>query len=201
VPSRPPQPKPGDKSATKPVAIFGGHATEVMALAFSADGRKITSVSTQDVRFWQAESGEEIAKQAISWSDPSPRPAFAIGPEGATVALVEWRRRPLATGFVANLVLISATSGRVLMAIDPHGELDGQVPTPEIHAIAFSPDGKHLVSAGGRQSWAAWVKIFDATTRKELRHLGEVKQRDLNRIDKFIPPDAKVIRAPAHQPA
>jgi WD40 repeat protein len=168
--------------ATKPVVTFGGHTTEVVALAFNADGKQVASVSTKDVRTWHADSGKEIARQALSGFDLGDKPVFAIGPDGQTVALVDWRRRVGVRGYVAHVVLISATTGREVLAIDPHGEIDGQIPTPEIHTLALSPDGKHVVSAGARQSWGGVVKILDAKTGKQLRQLGEVIEWDKNII-------------------
>lgn len=191
----PADPKPGDKApmTTKPVATFTGHTSEVLALGFVSDGAQIVSVSTTDVRFWQADNGKESARQAISWSDEGARPVFAIAPDGQAVAMVEWRRRAGIRGLVAHVALISTTSGRLLIAIDPHGEIDGQVPTPVIHAIAISPDGKHLVSAGSRQSWGGVVKIVDAKTGKVERQLGEVIEWDLNIIGRVPLPNGKAI--------
>lgn len=40
--------------AGKPVAAFGGHAAEILALAFNADGKQVVSVSAKDLRFWPA---------------------------------------------------------------------------------------------------------------------------------------------------
>ena len=84
------------KRQPMPVVTFGGHPSEVLALAFNADGKQAVSVSTKDVRFWHADSGKEIARQAMTWSDQGATPVFAIGPDGPdgpTLALVEWRRR------------------------------------------------------------------------------------------------------------
>jgi uncharacterized protein (TIGR03067 family) len=187
-----------------PVATFAGHSTEVLALAFLQDGKQVVSVSAKEVRFWHAGSGKESARQAISGFDLGDEPVFAIGPEGPdgpTLALVEWRRRVGVKGFVAHVVLISAKSGKSLLNFDAAGDFDTNYPFgPSFHALAFSPDGKHLVIGGsaaivgGRHGLpGGMVGIRDSKTGKQLRQLGEVKQWDKNRIDKFIPPDAKVI--------
>lgn len=172
------------RQVAMPVVTFGEHTTEVLALAFNADNKQVVSVSANDVRTWHAGSGKEIARQAIAGFELGDRPVFAIGPDGQTVALVDWRRRVGVKGYIAHVVLMSATTGRELLAIDPHGAIDGLVPTPDIHALAFSPDGKHIVSAGSRQSWGGVVKIFDTKTGKEVRQLGEVIEWDMNVIGK-----------------
>ena len=187
----PARPKPDGRApeAPRPVVPFGGHTTEVMALAFHADGKQVVSVSTTGVRFWQAAGGKESASHKISWTDHGVRPVFAIGPDGPdgpTVALVEYRTQADLKRLVANVVLISATGGKELLAINPHGDFDRTFPfPPDIDALAFSPDGKHLVTAGsvaivggphGLPGGA--VKIWDAKTGKELRQLGERKKWD-----------------------
>lgn len=183
---------------TKPVATFGGHTTEVLALAFSADGKQVVSVSAKDVRFWHADSGKEIAKTEISWKDRGGTPVFAIGPDGdgPTVALVEIREHAEQKRLATHAVLLSATSGKELLAFD----LQSSPLRRDITSLAFSPDGKHLVAAGsvptvggGHGLPGGVVNIWDAQTGKKLRQLGEAKEWDKNRVDKFIPPDAKVI--------
>ena len=73
---------PATPRTEKPVATFVGHPTEVVALAFSPDGKRVTSVGTKDVRVWHADSGKEIARSehdgglvfAIEPGAPSDRP-------------------------------------------------------------------------------------------------------------------------------
>lgn len=188
--------------ATKPVVTFGGHATEVLALAFSDDGKQIVSVSTKDVRFWHSENGKEIARSEISWTDRGERPVFAIGPDGRggpTLALVEWREHAKLKRPVTHAVLLSATGGKELLAFDLYGDADKKL-HPGINSLAFSPDGKHLVTGGsvptvggGHGLPGGVVNIWDAKTGKQLRQLGEAKEWDKDRAGKFIPPDAKVI--------
>lgn len=197
----PAKPNPDDKAPrATPVATFGGHTTEVVALSLSADGKTITSVSTKDVRSWRADTGKEIASRKISWTDQGASPVFAIGSDGPgeqTLAAVEYRKHAESKKLVGNVVLFSATDGKELLAIDPHGEGDGKLPfAQEVAAMAFSPDGKHLATGGSMAipgvMLSGAVKIWDAKTGKQLRRLGDLTQWDKTRADKFFARDVKL---------
>jgi WD40 repeat protein len=109
--------------------------------------------------------------------------------------LVEIREHAELKRLARHVVLFSATGGKELLAFDLHS-----APLHRITSLAFSPDGRHFVTAGrvsivdGKHGLPGGVvNIRDAKTGKKLRQLGEVKEWDKNRADKFIPPDAKVI--------
>jgi WD40 repeat protein len=174
---------------TKPIAAFGGHTPEVVTLAFNADGKQVVSVSAKDVRLWLADSGKEMMSKGIPWTDQGGGPVFAIGPDGPdgpTLALVEWRRHADSKRLEPIVVLISATGGKELLAFNARGVFDKESP-PNIDALAFSPDGKHLVTAGsvaivgGPHSLSGGVvNIWDAKAGKAIRQLGERKKWDRN---------------------
>ena len=178
----PAEPGPDGKApqTTKPVVTFGGHAAEVKALRFSADGKRVTSVSIRDVRAWRSDSGNEIRR-----FDHGGGLVFALGPDGTdgpTLARVAHRSNvETRLDDLQVVVLSAAADGTNPLTIDPHGKFDRNFPfRPKVNAIAFSPDGQHVVTAGsvavvggphGLPGGA--VKIWDAQTGKELRRLGQ----------------------------
>lgn len=84
------------------------------------------------------------------------------------------------------------------------GRHPGEAASRHVAKIAYTPDGKQLVTAG--TSWLVGpghglhggdVRIWDAETGKLIRRLGEVKRPEFRYpdggVEKFIPPDAKVV--------
>lgn len=194
------KPTPDAKSrfTSKPQATFTEHSTEVTALTFSRDGKRIFSVSSKEVRQWNAESGMELQRcKAVSGSIAALRTEGPDGPILAATELIDSAER--------SVVLRTGVSGRRLLAI-PRNEKD-LLPGPGygfyIDAMTFSPDGKRLATCA--TSWLVGgphggkggvVRIWDAQTGKLIRHLGEVKRYGLrytkSGVIKVIRPDTEV---------
>lgn len=123
------------------------HEGRYNGLAFSPDGKRIATARS-DVRIWDVESGELVAK----FKDPegSIIGDIAFSPDGKLLAVA---------GFDTTIEVWDATEGKRKLVMEDHNE--------PVAAVAYSPDGKLLASG----SWGFDVVLWDAATGKRLRVL------------------------------
>jgi len=128
-------------------------------LTFTPDGKYIISKAyskqTHDpvITIWDANTGK---KNTIISEKPEQFSPIAISPDGNLMAIVLYREKlislfDIATGEKINT--ISNFSGH----------------TDKISSLAFSPDGKMLVSGSADKS----IKLWDVATGKEIRTMGK----------------------------
>jgi WD40 repeat protein len=138
---------------------FGGHTGPVTSVAFSSDGGWLVSGSWDGtIKFWDTETGQEL--RSLSEHANSVQ-AVAVSPDGSLVASGSWDRTvrlwyasdpsPDAAG--------SGQGGKELSAIVGH--------KGPVASVAFSPDGRWLVSG----SWDRTVKIWEIESGREVRTL------------------------------
>ena len=126
-----------------------GHRHWVRSIAWSPDGRRLASGSTDmTVRVWDAESGREILPLPGHLEEVN---SVAWNPNGESIAS--------ASGD-GKIKIWDATAGKVLRTLRGHNA--------QVKAVAWSPDGTRLASA----SWDETVKIWDVRTGKQTLTLG-----------------------------
>jgi WD40 repeat protein/serine/threonine protein kinase len=113
----------------------------------------ISAAWDKSVRFWNSESGRELKSIEL----PTHAWSVAIDPEEKHVAVGAW-------------------DGRVRIYTIPDGRLvdDWEGPTKRVPAVAFHPDGKHLVAgfaAFDEPRSANAVLVYDLAKREIIRQL------------------------------
>ena len=151
----------GNDPADKAVVIFDGHTSAVTALMFTADGRRIVSASSNDMRTWDAGTGKNIS--VVSGLGG---PAVAFSADGQQMAIASRD----------NVSLHDVADAKKLLSIEPHGDWDRSFPfRPAIGSVAISPNGELLATGGSTTKVggphgmpAGVVTIWDAKTGKQL---------------------------------
>ena len=141
-----------------------GHSDEVYSVAFSPDGKRLASGSSdKTIKLWDTVTGKELltlkghlsAVFSVAFSPDGER--LASGSRDTTIKLWD-----------------TATGKEVLTLKEDLGE---------VYSVAFSPDGKHLASGS-----YGTIKLWDTATGKELFAL---KGRSGEVISIAFSPDGK----------
>lgn len=133
------------------LAALAGHAHPVNALAYAPDGKLLVSVSTDgSVRVWdRVGNGSRVLRNqgyALYAAAFSPDGVLATAGKDRTVAL--W----------------DLASGKVVRTLERH--------KADVHALAYSPSGRLLVSGGGDRT----VRVWDLVRGEEQAALAGHRQ-------------------------
>jgi WD40 repeat protein len=192
-----------------------GHSGTISAVAFSRDGRRLASASggilrdrqpggpvwpidqrnhVPDLKVWDAVTGEEV----LTLSLPGKTRALAISPDGEVVAAAfgpsalsyAMGQGPGGVAVLADLYELRDADTTVRLYRVATGEkfrtLKGH--TRPCQAVAFSPDGRRLATAGGKDET---VKLWDAQTGEEILTVGR-HSRMVNSVA-FSPDGHKIV--------
>ncbi len=139
----------------------GGHMSKVTAVAVTSDGKQIVSASQdKTIRVWDIETGMTvriIRGEAASgnWGTIF---AMALSPDGRWLAVGgQFHNTDRTTGSVIRLY--DFASGKLESLLKGHSDV--------VIALAFSPDGKHLISGSEDKTAILW----DLEARKQILQL------------------------------
>ena len=128
----------------------------VRAIAFSPDGKRAVTVGGP-MRLWDMESRKQLHDfGGVTFRDP----AVVWSADGRRVLVGGWNE--LDNKRFGVLTLFDADSGAVVKRFDVQGE---EAQPQGVHAVAISPDGKHILSAA-RSDTCGW----DVETGKRVLH-------------------------------
>jgi WD40 repeat protein len=131
--------------------ILTGHSKAIWALAFSPDGKRLVTASTDKTAIvWDVDSGKPALPPLKGHSNEVRSVTFS--PDGKTIL----------TGSRDNTArLWDADTGQPIVKQTDFGIHDGTV-----RSVAFSHDGSRILTA----SADGWVKIWDAGTGRLLKN-------------------------------
>lgn len=121
-----------------------GHRPEVRSVAFSQEGHTIASGYRNGyIRIWDVSTGK--LKQVLK-GNPYPLwvQSITISPDGNTLACLNTNTQ--SSGGYSQVLLWNLTNGVYLRTLKGHGKNIGKYITNHPNSIAFSPDGKVIVS-------------------------------------------------------
>ncbi|MBI1917075.1 MAG: PD40 domain-containing protein [Planctomycetes bacterium] len=188
------------KDPAGPLFLLEGHTVEVSTVAFSPDGKRLASASNREVKLWDATTGKEVLTcpsrgtnvYGLAFSPDGQTLAFGVSRdvkllEAATGKELLWiknapqflfrmafspdGRRLAAAGGLSNdnpgaIHIWDPKTGKQVLALGGHAEA--------VLNVAFSADGKFLVSSSGgtMRTKPGQVRLWDAVTGQALRTLG-----------------------------
>ena len=176
------------------------HNGGVQSISFSPDGKQVLTTSFDGTaRTWDADSGWQRHKfvvwdresgskeQDVNAKDSIPVRSAVFSPDGKKIVT--------AAGAVAHnverrVIIWDAVSGKELQKVVGHERNPGgHNISVFVYSVAFSPDGKRIVTAGGDRT----ARIWDAESGKELQRL--VGHNNEVRSAAFSPDGKKVVTA------
>ena len=129
---------------------FGSHDAEILAGAFSPDGRRILSGDSEGViKVWDLASGDEVATL-----EGHTREVYTItySPDGSRIA---------SSGNDATIIVWDAETLEQVLLLRGHSSY--------VHSLAFSPDGTQLVSGSGDSTLRVWDSVPPAERWMQIR--------------------------------
>ena len=130
--------------------VFTGHEGEVLKVAFSRDGRRIVSASSDHtIRIWNVSSSWKMQtltdQTGLSGEQSGRSQSVAFHPDGRTIV----------AGLGDRLVQWNAETGEVLHSYTGH--------SAAVTSFVFTPDGRRLFSSGND----GYLRTWDTSTGLE----------------------------------
>ncbi len=142
-----------DLATGKQVRRFRGPARPAFHLAFSPDGKFLASACSHDAFVWEVATAKQVHRAPAAWSClVLPGPAVAFSRDGKLLAVAaEGKRRK------SRIDLWDTSSWKLVRSLIGHTAL--------VVGLAFTADGKRLVSGSDDGS----VRLWDVVAGKQLR--------------------------------
>ncbi|HKR59134.1 MAG TPA: WD40 repeat domain-containing protein [Pyrinomonadaceae bacterium] len=140
-----------------------GGTVAVDKVAFSPDGRVIGAIyEGSTITFWSVATRKQLS--SIKADSAS---SFAFSPDGKEI---------IVGNNDGSIKLWDITGGKELRAFAGHTDWQGSMFSgPVVHAVAFSPDGKTLVSGDADSTVKLWDKATGNLLRTYEEHTSEVR--------------------------
>ena len=140
-------------------AVLRGHSNAVRSLSFSRDGRFLVSAAQDSlIMLWDVERGVSI--RALLEGSSNPNHVVAFAPDGGSVAVGEIGGGP------TDVLVIDPKDGAIRKRLRGHKQ--------GVCALAFSPEGRTLATAGNDHSVKVW-NLADCTEQTTFSNdLGSV---------------------------
>jgi len=138
-----------------------GHTSWVLRVAFSPDGRRILTVSSDGTaRIWNVATGKEIQRFEVPKGSVS---SLALSPDGRQI-----------------LIASSDNTARIWEIATGKEIYRFEVPKGSVSSLAFSPDGRQILTASSDGT----ARIWEIATGKEIQrfegHTGWVSSVDFS---------------------
>jgi len=133
------------------------HSSAVSIVKFSPDGKYVGSVEGREIdvvtHVWDSTTGYEVSKMPMDGN------VLSIAFNSASTQL--------ATGAFGDIKIWDVASGELISTMS-HELIQGEVVfQPQIVSVAFSPDGKYILSG----SWDTTARVWDIATHQEVARM------------------------------
>jgi WD40 repeat protein/tRNA A-37 threonylcarbamoyl transferase component Bud32 len=146
-----------DIATVKEVLRFSQHTASVEGIAYSPDGRRVATASRDTTaRIWDAATGTEVV---TTRGHGGGNHAFcvAFSPDGSRLVSSSWN----------NVMVWDAGTGRACVTFWGHSN--------GVQSVAFTPDGRHVVSGSHDQTIKVWAADTGAVVRTFRGHTEPVR--------------------------
>lgn len=140
------------------LVVQTGHTNMITVLSFSPDGQTLASSSyDKTIKIWHVASGRELRTLiSVPRYDTAHAVALSFSPDGKTLAA--------ATDIPARISLWDVATGKELKRFGDNGFV-------AYSSIAYSPDGKRLVTGAGKD-----IFLWDVKTGQKVQTLSGHKE-------------------------
>jgi WD40 repeat protein len=127
-------------------------------VAVTPDGRRVAAGDGAAVRWWDLATGRELDRLELPLEDVR---LLAFGRDGDLLA---------AAGSGPEIVLVEPDTGRVRLTLRHAAAGQEAAPVTVVQALAFSPDGRRLLSAGRDRLLRLWDAETGALVKEMAGH-------------------------------